>query len=41
MLQKLSVNIFKWVKDHSKFDKCFIKSYIKESDEEYFLEVDV
>ena len=41
MSKKMSVNIFKWVKDHSKFDKYFIKSYMKESDEEYFLEVDV
>ena len=31
----------KWVENLSKFDKSSIKSYNKESDKEYFLEVDV
>ena len=41
MSQKLLVNNFKWVKDISKFDEGFIKSYNEESDGEYFLEVAV
>ena len=41
MSQKLRVNDFKWVEDISKFDGSFIKSYNKERDEGYFLEVDV
>ena len=39
--QKLPVNNFKWVKDISKFDESFIKSYMEESNIGYFLEVDV
>ena len=41
MSQKLPVNDFKLVGDISEFDESFIKSYNKESDEGYFLEVDV
>ena len=41
MSQKLSVNISKWIKDTSQFNKDFIKAYIEESDERYFFEVDV
>ena len=36
MPQKLPVNNFKWVKDISKFDEIFIKSYNEESEEGYF-----
>ena len=32
MSQKMPVKNFKWVKDTSKFDKSFIKSYNEESD---------
>ena len=41
MLQKLLVNDFKWIKDTSQFNEDFIKNYNEESDEGYFLEVDV
>ena len=41
MSQKLPVNGFKSVEDTSQFNKDFIKSYNEESDEGYFLEVDV
>ena len=41
MLQKLSVNNFDWIKDTSRFNEDFIKNYNEESDEEYFLEVNV
>ena len=41
MSQKLSVNDFKWVEDISEFNESFITSYNGESDEGYFLEVDV
>ena len=41
MSQTLPVKKFKWVKYISKFYECFIKAYNEESDEEYFLEVDV
>ena len=40
MSKKLPVKKFKWVKDIYKFDKSFIKSYNKENDKGYFLEVD-
>ena len=33
--------MFKWVENPSQFNEGFIKSYNKDSDEEYFLEVDV
>ena len=39
--QYLPVKNFKWVKDISKFDERFIKSYNEESDEGYLLEVDI
>ena len=38
--QKFPVDDFKWIEDTSEFDEDFIKSYSKESDEEYFIEVD-
>ena len=41
MSQKLSVNDFKWVEETSEFNKDFKKSCNDESDEEYFLEVDL
>ena len=41
MSQKLSVNIFEWIKDTSHFNEDFIKNCNKESDEGYFLEADV
>ena len=41
MLQKFPVNNFEWIKDTSQFNEDFIKNYIEESDEGYFLEVDV
>ena len=41
MSQKLPVNNFEWIKDTSKFNEDFIKNYNEESDEGYFLEVDV
>ena len=37
MSQKLPVNGFKWVENASHFHTNFIKSYNRESDEEYFL----
>ena len=41
MSQKLSVNNFEWMKDTSQFNEDFIKNYNEESDEGYFLEVDI
>ena len=41
MSQKLPVNKFKWIKDISKFNEHFIKSYNDENNKGYFLEVDV
>ena len=41
MSQTLPVNYFKWVEYISQFVKSFVKSYNKESDEGYFLEVDI
>ena len=41
MLQNLPVNNFAWIKDTSKINEDFIKKYNRESDEGYFLEVDV
>ena len=41
MSQKLPVNNFEWIKDTSQFNEDFIKNYNEESDEGYFLEVDV
>ena len=39
--QKLPVNKLEWIKDTSQFNEDFIKNYNEESDEGYFLEVDV
>ena len=41
MSQKLPLNNFEWIKDTSQFKEDFIKNYNEESDEGYFLEVDV
>ena len=41
MSQKVPVSNFEWVKDTSLFNEDFIKNYNEESDEGYFLEVDV
>ena len=41
MSQKLPVNNLKWVEDIFEFDESFIKNYNEESDEGYFLEVEV
>ena len=41
MSQKFSLNNFEWIKDTSQFNEDFIKNYNEESDEGYFLEVDV
>ena len=41
MSQKFSVNGFEWVEDLSQFKEDFIKNYDENSDEQYFLEVDV
>ena len=40
MMQKVPVNNFEWIEDTSSFNEDFI-SYNEESDEGYFLEVDV
>ena len=41
MSQKLHGIDFKWVEDISKLNESFIKSSNEESDEGYFLEVDI
>ena len=41
MLQELPINKLEWIEDTSQFDEDFIKNYNGESDEGYFLEVDV
>ena len=41
MSQKFSVGGFKWVECTSQFSKDFIENYNEDSDEGYFLEVDV
>ena len=41
MSQKLPVNIFKWAKNLSPFNKIFIRNYNENSDIGYFLEVDI
>ena len=41
ILQEFPVNRFEWIRDTSKLIEDFIKSYNEESDEEYFLKVDV
>ena len=41
MSKKFPVSNFEWIKDTSQFNEDFIKNYNEESDEGYFLEVDV
>ena len=41
MSLKLPVNNFAWIKDTSQLNEDFIKNYNEESDEGYFLKVDV
>ena len=41
MSQKLLLKYFKWVEDVSELNEDFIKCYSDESNERYFLEVDV
>ena len=41
MSQKLPVSGFKWENDISRFNEYFIKNYDENSDEGYFLEVDI
>ena len=41
MSHKLPVNKFEWMEDTFQFNEDFIKNYNEESDEGYFLEVDV
>ena len=41
MSQKHPVNLFEWIEDIFQFNEDFIKNYNEESDEGYFLEVDV
>ena len=41
MSQKLPVNRFKWVEELSQFKDDFIKNYNEDSNNGYFLEVDV
>ena len=39
--QKLPINNFKWIEDTFQFNEDFIKNYKEESDEGYFIKVDV
>ena len=41
MSQKRPVNNFEWIKDTFQFNEYFIKNYNEESDEGYYLEVDI
>ena len=41
MPQKLPVNNFQWIEDTSQFNEDFIKNYNEESDERYFLKLDI
>ena len=41
MSERLPVNHFEWIKHTSEFNEDFIKHYNEESDEGYFLEVDI
>ena len=41
MSQKLPVNGFKWIEKLSRFNEIFIKNYNENSDQGYFLEVDI
>ena len=39
--QKLPINKFEWIEETFQFNEDFIKNYNEESDEGYFLEVNV
>ena len=39
--KKIPVNNFEWIKDTFQFNEDFMKNYNEESDEGYFVEVDV
>ena len=39
--QSLPLNNFEWIEDTSQYNKDFIKNYNEESDEGYYLEIDV
>ena len=41
MSQKFPIDAFKWVENTSPFNKYFLENYNKDSDEGYFLELDV
>ena len=41
MSQKPPLNKCEWIEDTSQFNEDFIKNHSKESDDRYFLEVDV
>ena len=41
MSRKVPANSFEWIDDNSQFNEDFIKNYNEESDQGYFLEVDV
>ena len=41
MPQKFPVNNFEWTEDTSQFNEGFMKNYNEESDEGYFLEIDL
>ena len=41
MSKKIPVNGFEWVEESSQFNEDFIKDYDENSDDGYFLEVDV
>ena len=41
MSQKPLVNNFEWIEDACQFNEQFVKTYNEQSDEWYFIEVDV
>ena len=41
MSQNLPVNKFEWIEDTSQFNEGFIKNYNEDSDQGYFLEIDI
>ena len=41
VLEKLPLNDFEWIKDTFQFNEGFTKNYNEETNEGYFLEVDV
>ena len=41
IFQKFPIDSFEWVKKLSKFDESFVKDYVENSNEEYFLKIDV